>query len=57
MRLDGHLTAIRDWCNKCLPGRRKPDVLRAGIMGMRGHMVLQTAANLDCHCPPAAVAL
>ena len=28
-----HLTALRAWCTRCLPGRRKPDVLHPGIVG------------------------
>ena len=38
------LTARGAWCKQCLPGRCKPDMLRPGIVGMRGSMVLQTTA-------------
>ena len=32
MRFTENLTALRAWCTRCLPGRWKPDVLRAGIV-------------------------
>ena len=31
-----HLTALRAWCTRCSPGRRKPGVLRPGIVEVRG---------------------
>ena len=36
MRLARRITAVRAWCKQCLHCRRKPDVLRPGIGGMRG---------------------
>ena len=47
MRLTEHLTALRAWCKQCLPGWRKFDELRPGIVGMRGSMVvgLRPCAN------------
>ena len=36
MRRSQHLMAPDAWCNQCLPGRLTPDVLRPGIVGMRG---------------------
>ena len=41
LRLAQNLSALRGWCKQCLPGRRKPDVLRPGIVGMRGSMVVR----------------
>ena len=32
---------FRAWCERCLPGRRKPDVFRLGVVGMRGCMVIR----------------
>ena len=40
-RLAELLTALRAWCKQCLPGRSKPDVLRPGIVGMRGSIVIR----------------
>lgn len=34
IRLAEHATALCAWCPRCLPGRRKPDVLRPGILGI-----------------------
>ena len=45
MRLAEHLTALRAWCKQCLPGWCKPDVLRPGIVGMRGSMVARVYGN------------
>ena len=39
MRLARYPTALRAWRKHCPPGRRKYDVLRPGIVGMRGSMV------------------
>ena len=47
MRLAGHPTARRVWCEQCLPGRRKPDVLRHGIVGMPGSMVIHPNAAMN----------
>ena len=33
-----HHTVIRAWCKYCRPGRRKPDVPRPDIVGMRRSM-------------------
>ena len=52
MRLAEHLTAIRAWCKHSLPGRCQPDELRPGIKGIRGSMVLRTAAMHDTTTPP-----
>ena len=38
-RIVEHLIAFRAWRQQYLPGRRKPDVLRPGIVGMRGSTV------------------
>ena len=46
MRLAQHLTALRAWCKKYLPGRWKPDVLRPGI-------VLRTDARVCGHTTTA----
>ena len=48
MRFAEHLTALRAWCCKeCLPCRRKPDVLRPRVVGVRGSMTLKTTAMYD----------
>ena len=49
MRLAEHVTARRAWCKQCLPGWCKPDVLRPGIVGMRGSMVIRLR---PCTSPP-----
>ena len=54
MRLAEHLTALRVWCKQCLPGWRKPDVLRPGIVGMRGCMVIQLRPCKTEYTPPPA---
>ncbi|CAN0126745.1 unnamed protein product [Laminaria digitata] len=36
-----HLTALRAWCRRYLPGRWKPDVLRPGIAGMQGSVAIR----------------
>ena len=36
-----HLTARRAWCKQCLPGWWTPNVLRPGIVGMRGSMIIR----------------
>ena len=41
MRLAEHPTALRAWCKQCLLGGSKPDVLRAGIVGMRGSIIIR----------------
>ena len=41
MRLAEHLTALRAWRKHYLPGWLKPDVLRLGVVGMRGSMVIR----------------
>ena len=52
MRLAEHVTALRAWCKECLPGRRKPDVLRHGIVGaIYGHTT--TAMMISSTPPPA----
>ena len=40
MRLAQHPKALRAWCKKCLPARWKPDVLRPGIVGVRGSIMV-----------------
>ena len=40
MRLAEHLKALGTGYTRCLPGRRKHDVPRPGIVGMRGPMIL-----------------
>ena len=48
MRLPEHLTALLLFVHALvLGGRRKPDVLRAGIVGMRGSTVLKTTGIHD----------
>ena len=50
MRLAEHLTRIRAWCVPCLPGRRRPDVLGSGIVGMRGSMAIRpTQTTAEVH--------
>ena len=44
--------ALRAWHTQCLPGLWKPDVLRSGIVGVRGSMLLQTAAMYDTMFTP-----
>ena len=53
MRLAEHLTELRAPCTRCLPGRRKPDVLRPGIVGMRGSIPygLKTTALHEMSTP------
>ena len=41
MRLAEHLTTLRAWCKQCLLVLWKLDVLRPGIVGMRGSMVIR----------------
>ena len=36
-----HFEALCARCKQCLPGRLKPDVLRAGIVGTRGSIVIR----------------
>ena len=36
MRLAEPFKALRAWCKQCLSGPLKPDMLRPGIVGMRG---------------------
>ena len=33
--------ASRSWCKQCLRGWSKPDVLRPGVAGMRGSVVIR----------------
>ena len=51
MRLAGHLTALCAWRKHCLPGRSKIDVLRPGIVGMRGSTAARTTAMHDTRTP------
>ena len=46
-----HLTALRAWCTRCLPGWCKPDVLRPGIVGTRGSMVIRLRQCMKCVHP------
>ena len=39
MQLAEHLTVLHAWSTRCLPGRRKPDMLHPVIVRMRGSMV------------------
>ena len=39
MRLADHFMALRAWSTRCLPGRRRPDVLHPGIVGARGSII------------------
>ena len=41
MRFAEHLTALRAWCKRRLPDWWKLDVLRPGMVGMRGPMVIR----------------
>ena len=41
LRLAEHLTALRARCTRCLPGRCNLDLLRPGIVWMRGSMVIR----------------
>ncbi|CAN0286800.1 unnamed protein product [Laminaria digitata] len=54
-----HLTALRAWCKRCLPGRWKPDVLRPGIAGVRGSRVIRLRPSMILstpgHCRDARV--
>ena len=52
MRLAEHLTALCAWCKQRLPGRRKPDVLRPGPVGMRGFIFHTTRAVKDIEYTP-----
>ena len=58
MRPAGHLTALRTGCKQCRPGRWKPDMLRPGIVGKRGSMVirlrpcLRSSTSLLSSTPP-----
>ena len=55
-------TALRVWCNQCLHGRLKPDVLRPSIVGMResvlklrpykSEIVSTTPSSRASHPPP-----
>ena len=53
------LTPLRAWCKQCLPGRSKPDMLRPGIVGMRGGSMairlrpcMRSSASLLSSTPP-----
>ena len=54
MGLAEHLTALRARCMQCLAGWWKPDVLRPGILWMRGSMVirLRPCKNIEDTPPP-----
>ena len=59
MRLARHLTVLRAWCKQCLPRRGKPDVLRPGIVGIQGSMIIRprpcmrsSTSLLSCTPPP-----
>ena len=47
-----HLTALHAWCKQCLPGRFQPDVLRPGVVGMRGSMVIRLRPCMITSTPP-----
>ena len=51
MRLALHFTALRAWCKQCLSGRWKPDMLRPGIVGMRGSMVIRLWPRMRSSTP------
>ena len=44
VRLAQQLTAFRAWCKQCLFGRRKPDVVRPGMAGMRESLLIRLRA-------------
>ena len=46
VQLARHLTAVRAWCKQYLPGQRKPDVLRPGIVGKRGSIIIRTTTAM-----------
>ena len=52
-RLVQHVTALRAWCTRCLPGRWKPDMLRPGIAEMRGSIVLRPRLCMKLPPPPS----
>ena len=53
MRLARHSTALRAWCVKqCLPGWCKPDMLRPGIVGIRGSMAVRCRTMSTPPRPP-----
>ena len=52
MRLAEHLTALRAWCKQCLPDWRKPDVLRPGMVGMRGSTAIRRRACAQTEYTP-----
>lgn len=52
LRLDEHGTTRHAWCEQCLPGRRKPDVLIPDSVGMRGSYDYAAMAMHDVEYPP-----
>ena len=54
MRLAEHLTALRASCKHSPPGRRKRDVLRPGMVGMRGSMVIRLRPCMIVSTPSPA---
>ena len=52
MRLADHLTALRSWCTRCPPGRGKSDMLRPGIVGMRGSMAIRIGPHAQTDYTP-----
>ena len=51
IRLAEHLPALRAWCQWCLRGQSKPDVLRPGTVGMRGSMVRRLRPSMVMSTP------
>ena len=51
MRPAQHPAALRARCKQCLPGRRKPDVLRPGIVGMRRSRVIRLRPRMTMSTP------
>ena len=49
MRLAERVKALRAWYKQGLSGRPKPDVLRHGIVGMRGSMVMRLCTVMRDH--------
>ena len=47
MRLAERLTALYAWCTRCLPGRRKPQVIRLDVVGMLG--LIWSMVTTDMH--------
>ena len=53
MKLAGRPSTLRAWCEQCLSGRPKPDMLRPDIGGTRGFMAIRLRPCSRSSTPPA----